>query len=164
MFRTILADLLVPIPGVKAFGATSSERGGQMRIWIIEPDDTCVTTQIKDQIARIGEETGVLSALVSEERRPEERRLYPRLPCFLLVDYAIQGCAYRAFIRNLSADGAFIESRTAAPCGPEIALVISFLEDRRPIKIRGEVVRIGDDGLGVRFDPVADFLPDDLTS
>ncbi len=136
--------------------------GGLMRIWIIEPDDTCATALLKDQLTRMGEELGILPSIVTEERMREERRLYPRIPCFLLVDYAAQGCAYRAFVRNLSADGAFIESHTPAPPGPDISLVISFLDDRRPIKIRGEIVRVGDEGLGVRFDPVADFLPDDV--
>ena len=132
-----------------------------MRIWIIEPDDACVTTLLKDQINRMGEEMGVLPSIVSEERLREERRLYPRIPCFLLADYAIQGCAYRAFVRNISADGAYIESHTYVPHGPDISLVISFLDDRPPVKVSGEIVRIGEQGLGVRFDPVADFLPDD---
>lgn len=131
-----------------------------MRIWIIEPDDACATTLLKDEITRMGEEMGILPSIVSEECLCEERRLYPRIPCFLLVDYATQGCAYRAFIRNISADGAFIESYRLVPHGPDISLVISFLDNRPPVKVAGEIVRIGEQGLGVRFDPVADFLPD----
>jgi hypothetical protein len=131
-----------------------------MRIWIIEPEDAGVTALLKEQITRMGEKLGILPSIVSEERLREERRLYPRIPCFLLADYAVQGCAYRAFIRNISADGAYIESHASVPHGPGISLVISFLDDRPPVKVSGEVVRIGEQGLGVRFDPVAEFLPD----
>ena len=91
-----------------------------------------------------------------------ERRLFTRVPCFLLVDYATQGLAYRAFARNISADGVFIEAQRPVPEGSDISLVISFVEDRHPIKVSGEIVRVSEKGLGVRFDPVADFLPDNL--
>jgi hypothetical protein len=129
-----------------------------MKIWIIEPDEMCVTTLLKDQLNRMGEETGVPPTLDSDDRLREERRLFPRIPCFLLVDYATQGCAYRAFVRNISAEGAFIESHGPVPHGPDISLVISILDHQRPVKITGEIVRIREEGLAVRFDPAADLL------
>ena len=129
-----------------------------MKIWIIEPDETCVTTLLKDQLNRMGEETGVLPSLDSDDRLRGERRLFPRIPCFLLVDYVIQGCAFRAFIRNISAEGAFIESHGLVPLGSDISLVISILDRQQPVKITGEIVQTREDGLAVRFDPLADLL------
>ena len=129
-----------------------------MKIWIIEPDETCVTTLLKDQLNRMGEETATPPSLDSDDRLREERRLFPRIPCFLLVDYVMQGCAYRAFIRNISAEGAFIESHGLVPHGPDISLVISILDRQHPVKITGEIVQTREDGLAVRFDPVADLL------
>jgi len=133
-----------------------------MKIWIIEPHDACVTTRLKDQINRMGEEMGGSLPMASDDRIRREKRLFPRMPCFLLVDYATQGCAYRAFVRNISADGLFIESLRPVPPGPDISLVVSFLDDQHPVKIGGEIVRTSEQGLAVRFDPVADFLPDNL--
>ena len=129
-----------------------------MKIWIIEPDETCVTTLLKDQLNRMGEQSRVLPSLNSDGRLREERRLFPRIPCFLLVDYATQGCAYRAFVRNISVEGAFIESHGTVPHGPDISLVISILDRQHPVKIAGEIVQIREEGLAVRFDPVADLL------
>ena len=129
-----------------------------MKIWIIEPDETCVTTLLKDQLNRMGEQSRVLPSLNSDGRLREERRLFPRIPCFLLVDYATQGCAYRAFVRNISVEGAFIESYGPVPHGRDISLVISILDHQHPVKITGEIVRIREEGLAVRFDPVADLL------
>ena len=133
-----------------------------MKIWIIEPDETCVTTLLKDQLSLVGEKTGVLPSVDSDDRLREEKRLFPRIPCFLLVDYATQGCAYRAFIRNISAEGAFIESHGPFPHGPDISLVISILDHQHPVKITGEIVQIREEGLAVRFDSVADLLLADL--
>lgn len=132
------------------------------KIWIIEPDETCVTTVLKDQLGRMGEETRVPPSLDSDDCLREERRLFPRIPCFLLVDYAIQDCAYRAFIRNISVEGAFIESQGPVPHGSDISLVISILDRQHPVKITGEIVRIRQEGLAVRFDPVADLLLEKL--
>ena len=129
-----------------------------MKIWIIEPDETCVTTLLKDQLDRMGEETEVPPSPDSDGRLREERRLFPRIPCFLLVDYAMQGCGYRAFIRNISVEGAFIESHGPFPQGPDISLVISILDRQHPVKITGEIVQIREEGLAVRFDPAADLL------
>jgi hypothetical protein len=129
-----------------------------MKIWVIEPDETCVTALLKDQLSRMGEEAGVRPSLDSDDFPREERRLFPRIPCFLLVDYVMQGCAFRAFIRNISAEGAFIESHGLVPHGSDISLVISILDHRHPVKITGEIVRIREEGLAVRFDPAADLL------
>jgi hypothetical protein len=129
-----------------------------MKTWIIEPDETCVTTLLKNQLNRMGEEARVLPSLDSDDRLREERRLFPRIPCFLLVDYATQDCAYRAFIRDISVEGAFIESHGPVPHGPDISLVISILDRQYPVKITGEIVRIREEGLAVRFDPVVDLL------
>jgi len=125
-----------------------------MKIWIIEPHEICPTTLLKDRIRRMSRESQRPPALPSSGQIRQEKRLYDRLPCFLLVDYVSQGCAYRAFIRNISADGAFIESHLPVPTGPEIDLVISFLGDQNPIKITGERVRVCEDGIGVRFNPI----------
>ena len=129
-----------------------------MKIWIIEPDATCVTALLKDQLSRMVEETGIPRSLDSDDRLREERRLFPRIPCFLLVDYAMQGCAYRAFIRNVSVEGAFIESHGPVPNGPDISMVISILDQQHPVKITGEIVRVREEGLAVRFAPAADLL------
>ena len=129
-----------------------------MKIWNIEPDETCVTSLLKDQLNRMGEESRVLPSFDSDGRLREEKRLFPRIPCFLLVDYAMQGCAYRAFIRNISVEGAFIESHGPVPHGPVISLVISILDRQHPVKITGEIVQVREEGLAVRFDPVADLL------
>jgi hypothetical protein len=131
-----------------------------MKIWVIEPDETCVTTLLKDHIKRMGQEMPLPESVGSDEGLREEKRLYVRKPCFLLADYVTQGCAYTAFIKNVSPDGAFIESPRPVPTESEIALVISPVDEHKPIKVAAEVVRVEQQGIGVRFIPLSqgDFV------
>jgi hypothetical protein len=131
-----------------------------MSVWIIEPETESFMAVLKDRISRMGKAQGVRTLGSSDGRLRKERRLYPRVPCFLLVDFAVQDCAYRAFIRNISVEGAFIQSQRPIPPGPDVTLVISFLQDQSPVKIVGDIVWMGEEGIGVRFNPVADFSLD----
>ena len=55
-----------------------------------------------------------------------ERRTYPRRPCFLSVNYATEERAYQEFIQDISASGAFIETRHALPVGQNIAMTFAL--------------------------------------
>jgi hypothetical protein len=127
-----------------------------MKIWVIEPDEACSMTLLKDWIRRMDQVAGWPSPAPPDDLIREEKRLYPRIPCFLLVDYATEEWACRAFVKNLSADGAFIETPRTLPVETELALVISFLDDHHPVKLVGEVVWEGRRGIGVKFDHLAE--------
>jgi len=86
-----------------------------------------------------------------EERRIHGRRQKPRRPCFMDVDYASDGRAFRGFIKNLSAGGVFIETSETFSIGDEIVLTFSLPETQDPIKIAGEIVRALPGGIGVQF-------------
>jgi hypothetical protein len=127
-----------------------------MKIWVIEPDEACSMTLLKDRIRRMDETAAWSTTVRSGGLIREEKRLYPRIPCFLLVDYVLEGCAYRAFVKDLSADGAFIEAPKPVQTDTELALVIYFLEKDHPVKLAGEVVRGGQKGFGVKFNHLAE--------
>lgn len=131
-----------------------------MKIWVIEPDAECGKNLLKDHINWMGEEERFTVTVGSDEGLREERRLYPRIPCFLLVDYVTRGYAYTAFIKNIGADGAFIESARPVPSEPDIDLVISPPSDHKPVKVAAEIVRVEQQGIGVRFIPLSqcDFV------
>lgn len=134
-----------------------------MKTWVIEPDETCVTSLLKDLATEMVREGRLPPDKWSKGPVRIERRLYPRVPCLLLVDYATEDGAYRAFVRNISADGAFIEARTPVlPNEPVISLVISLPEGRTPVRIRGKVLWSGEQGIGVRFNPLSQIGFDDL--
>ena len=80
-------------------------------------------------------------------------REYPRLSCYLLVDFAAGGKAYRSCIRDISANGVFIETGDRFETGQDIALCFTLMESEEtlPFKVQGKVTRIYPDGIGVRY-------------
>lgn len=86
-------------------------------------------------------------------------REYPRLSCYLMVDFASGGKAYRSCIRDISASGVFIETTDSFEPGQELALCFTLTEsdEMLPFKINGQVTRIYSDGIGVRYEDVTDY-------
>ena len=85
--------------------------------------------------------------------QPEEQRKYPRRSYFMDVDYAIHDRAYKDFIQNIGAGGMFIETSESFSTGEKISMVFSISSLKRPLKIIGEIVWIGPQGMGVKFKP-----------
>ena len=81
-------------------------------------------------------------------------REYPRLSCYLLVDFATDDKAYRSCIRDISANGVFIETGDRFETGQNIALCFTLTESEEslPFKVKGKVTRIYPDGIGVRYE------------
>lgn len=80
-----------------------------------------------------------------------EKRQHPRRVPSVAVDFAVQGRAYRGFIHNISVGGAFIETSESFVVGTKITMTFVSSKDQKPIKITGEIVRSGPQGIGVRF-------------
>jgi Tfp pilus assembly protein PilZ len=93
-------------------------------------------------------------------------REYPRLSCYLVVDFAMEGKAYRSCIRDISAGGVFIETRDVFYQGQEISLCFSLneTEEMLPFKINGKVTRTYKDGIGVQYEDVSDYQRDILSA
>ena len=84
-------------------------------------------------------------------------REYPRLPCYLLVDFASHGKAYRSCIRDISANGVFIETLDLFETGQEVALCFMLTDTHEPMpfKVKGRVTRIYADGIGVKYEKIS---------
>jgi Tfp pilus assembly protein PilZ len=93
-------------------------------------------------------------------------REYPRLACYLMVDFASDGRAYRSTIRDISAGGVFIETIDAFQQGQAISLCFTLSEDHEmlPFKIDGKVTRIFHDGIGVQYENVTDYQRDIISA
>ena len=84
--------------------------------------------------------------------RPSHRRKAARKPCFVAVDYAAEDRVFRDFIFNISAGGAFIETRGLMTVGEKVTLAFSFPNyEEEPVKIVAEVARNAPGGIGVKF-------------
>ena len=85
-------------------------------------------------------------------------RDYPRMDCNLLVDFSINGKAYRGYLRDISAGGIFIVTSERFEVDQEILLCFSLYESNEnlPFKIYGMIKRIYADGIGVQYHDITD--------
>jgi Tfp pilus assembly protein PilZ len=89
-------------------------------------------------------------------------REYPRLSCYLQVDFATGGKAYRSCIRDISASGVFIETGDSFKPGQDIALCFSLAESDEMLafKLKGKVMRVYPDGIGVQYVNMSQYQRD----
>lgn len=99
--------------------------------------------------------------LTEVERRQNDdinyiRRKYDRKDYFINIDYSVKDRFYKGLSLNLSANGVFIESsRSALPDfspGDRVILSFDHPSKQEQMKITGEIARIDDGGIGVKFD------------
>ena len=82
----------------------------------------------------------------------KERRQADRHACRHEVGYAIQDASYIDYIEDINAWGVFIQSEQQVPVGKSILMTIPLLSNETSIKVVGQVVWSGPEGMGVRFD------------
>jgi Tfp pilus assembly protein PilZ len=93
-------------------------------------------------------------------------REYPRLSCYLMVDFAAGDKVYRSCIRDISANGVFIETGDSFEIGQDIALCFTLTESEEslPFKVQGKVTRLYPDGIGVRYENMTAYQRNILTT
>jgi hypothetical protein len=93
-------------------------------------------------------------------------REYPRLDCFILVDFAAAGKAHRGMIRDISAGGVFIETSESLDRGQNVALCFTLDQANTslPFKIVGRVTRIFKNGIGVQYENITHYQQEIINS
>jgi len=86
-----------------------------------------------------------------ERRLLKWRRKRVREPFFMVVNYSVEDRFYTSHILNISAGGVFIETRIAFTAGQEISLTFPLPDYQKHIKIIGKIVRLTQQGIGVKF-------------
>jgi Tfp pilus assembly protein PilZ len=87
----------------------------------------------------------------NKRKQDKERRQTPREPYVTAVDYTIQGHTYSDFIKNIGADGVYIDTRQPLSIGDPISLSFPLPGYQNYITVTGRIVRVTPDGIGVKF-------------
>jgi Tfp pilus assembly protein PilZ len=91
---------------------------------------------------------------VNEELKKQPitiRRKHNREPYFSVIDYVVQEDSYTDFTQNISAGGVFISTGTQFSVGQEVSMVFPLPVSKENIRIKGEIVRVSELGIGVQF-------------
>ena len=110
-----------------------------------------VTSRLFALIGKMSDEErqGLLDEI---ETRPFiKKRRYHRKPYFSVVDYNAKDYTFADFIQNIAAEGIFISTSTPFSFGQEVSLAFPLPVSQEHINIPGEVVRIEEEGIGVKF-------------
>ena len=91
------------------------------------------------------------SVTIFYNEEPKVERQHKRRTLTGMIDYAVHGKNFRDFIKDVSEGGAFITTGQPFDVGKEIALILVLPTLERPLKINGEIVRISEEGIGVKF-------------
>jgi uncharacterized protein (TIGR02266 family) len=112
-----------------------------------------ITARLIDVISNMPMQAQKILLTRLEEKLGMNKRRHPRKPFLKAVEFATEDRGYQEFIQDISPGGLFIETRSSIAVGEEITLVLSLPDQERPIRIIGEVVRVTEQGIGVKFKP-----------
>ncbi|MFO7494366.1 MAG: PilZ domain-containing protein [Desulfobacterales bacterium] len=86
-----------------------------------------------------------------EWRQPDQRR-FPRQNSANPSRFFIQDHEYQGVIKNVSADGMFIESPQSVAPGETVTIIFSLFSFEDPIRITGQIAWKDRHGFGVKLD------------
>ena len=93
----------------------------------------------------------VLSRLLNTWEKRDQRR-QPRMPCTIITEYIVGDQDCKGVMRNISLDGALIESRHELAVNRQIAQSFFFPNFEIPIRSNSKIVWVASGGFGVRFE------------
>ncbi len=81
----------------------------------------------------------------------KESRKHARIPYSNLIFFTLQNQYYEGSIRNISRGGVFIKTKSDLSVGQIIRIVIPGTKIDKGLMLRGKIVHITQDGIGVKF-------------
>ena len=99
-----------------------------------------------------------------EELLAENKRISVRKECKIPISYATQDRIYSDNIADISKSGLFIKTKKPLDVGEEIVLSFNMHGYDRPFKIKGNIVRSNQQGLGVEFKDDKPYITEMLGS
>ncbi len=67
------------------------------------------------------------------------------------ISFSVQDRSYKAISKDISNGGLFIQTNEVFTLGQTVMLNIPFSDSSREIKVPAEIVRVSNNGIGVRF-------------
>lgn len=100
--------------------------------------------------ARIRQSAEIIERRLRRSQNQQTRR-YARTQCSEDTYFAANRQLFEGRIKNLSAGGTYIQSKTQFLVGQDVVVAGPFAEDQSEIKRRGKVVRLDANGFAVEF-------------
>ena len=115
-----------------------------------------------DAILNLSHEQQTQVMVYVEQLLAENKRISVRKACNIPISYATQNRIYYDNIADISKSGLFIETMMPLNVGEEIVLSFNMHGYDRPFKIKGDIVRSNQNGIGVVFKEVKPYIAEML--
>ncbi len=115
-----------------------------------------------DAILKLNQEQQTQVMIYIKELLAENKRISVRKECNIPISYATQDRIYSDNIADISKSGLFIETKRPFNDGEEIMLSFNMHGYDRPFKIKGNIVRSNQQGIGVEFNEVNPYIAEML--
>ncbi|MDB4442780.1 PilZ domain-containing protein [bacterium] len=115
-----------------------------------------------DVILKLNQEQQTQLMIYVEELLAENKRISVRKAHKMPISYATQNRIYSDNITDISRSGLFIETNRPFNIGEEIILSFNMQGYDRPFKIKGNIVRSNQQGIGVQFKEVKPYIAEML--
>jgi len=117
-----------------------------------------------DAILRLSQEQQTQLLIYVVELIAENKRISIRKAYKIQISYATQNRIYSDNISDISRSGLFIETSRPFNIGEEIILSFNMHGYDRPFKIKGDIVRSNQQGIGVEFKEVNPYINEMLSA
>ena len=94
----------------------------------------------------------------AEDLLSKEKRLAIRKSCTIPINFAAYDRVYSNHIKNISANGLFIETQRPLLVGDEIIMTFRLQGLDKPLKLRGEIAHATRAGVGVEFKDISPYI------
>jgi PilZ domain len=117
-------------------------------------DHHAATKRMSDLVNKLSlEEQRILARLLNNWEKRDQRS-HPRIPCTIITEYRALNRSYKDTIKNISLNGAFIESTNQFPVNLEINQRFFFPNFEIPIRSHSKIAWTASFGFGVQFEIV----------
>ncbi len=100
----------------------------------------------------------------AEDLLTVEKRAYIRKSCSIPVSFATYDRVYTDTIKNISQRGVFIATQHPLFVGEEIILTFSITGFDKSLKIKGEIVQVNRNGIGIEFKDMSPYIEEMLAT
>ena len=86
-----------------------------------------------------------------QQSKPKDKRKYSRKPMSIYAFCETNNRNFRAFTKDVSAGGAFIETKTNLSLDEDLFMTLFHTSFETPVRTGGKIVRVDPKGVGVKF-------------
>ena len=123
-----------------------------------------VIPKLFQMVLNLPEEKQVALLRYAEDLLTVEKRAYIRKSCSIPVTFATYDRVFADTIKNISQKGVFIETQHPLFVGEELTLTFSLAGFDKSLKIKGEIVQVNRNGVGVEFKSMSPYIEEMLAT